>query len=109
MYTHVVHTQYIHTMQQGHLLAPVGGCSIDFSRMNAMMRLSKEDHDVTVQPGLGEKTENRGGGHIGYPNFGGLAVGGGGEGGGGSEALVAGGCGGHRASRARGVDVEGVC
>lgn len=39
---------------KGHLLAPMGGCSIDFSRMNKMLRLSKEDHDVTVQPGLGE-------------------------------------------------------
>ncbi|CAN0419183.1 unnamed protein product, partial [Laminaria digitata] len=38
---------------QGHLLTPVGGCSIDMGRMNQMKRLSKEDHDVTVQPGLG--------------------------------------------------------
>jgi len=32
----------------------MGGCSIDFSRMDAVKRLSKEDHDITVQPGLGE-------------------------------------------------------
>ncbi|CAN0047805.1 unnamed protein product, partial [Hapterophycus canaliculatus] len=47
------------TSIEGHLLAPVGGCSIDFSRMNAVTRLSKKDHDVTVQPGLGEEMQNR--------------------------------------------------
>lgn len=41
------------TSVEGHLLTPVGGCSIDMGRMNEMKRLSKEDHDVTVQPGLG--------------------------------------------------------
>ncbi|CAM9913382.1 unnamed protein product [Pylaiella littoralis] len=41
------------TSIEGHLLTPMGGCSIDFSRMDAVKRLSKEDHDVTVQPGLG--------------------------------------------------------
>lgn len=43
---------------QGHLLAPLGGCSIDFSRMDAVKRLSNEDHDVTVQPGLGERRKS---------------------------------------------------
>lgn len=39
--------------EKGHLLAPVGGCSIDFCRMDKVIRLNKADHDVTVQPGLG--------------------------------------------------------
>lgn len=39
--------------EKGHLLAPMGGCSIDFCRMDKVIRLNKADHDVTVQPGLG--------------------------------------------------------
>ena len=33
----------------------MGGCSIDFNRMDRVLGLSKADHDITVQPGLGEK------------------------------------------------------
>mmetsp|Transcript_6223 Transcript_6223/g.9312 ORF Transcript_6223/g.9312 Transcript_6223/m.9312 type:complete len:560 (+) Transcript_6223:58-1737(+) len=41
------------TSIEGHLLAPEGGVSIDFSKMNKVIKLNKSDHDVTVQPGLG--------------------------------------------------------
>lgn len=37
---------------EGQVNAPSGGISIDFSRMNRIVRLSPEDLDVTVEPGV---------------------------------------------------------
>ncbi|WP_312223466.1 FAD-binding oxidoreductase [Rhizobium rhizoryzae] len=37
---------------EGQVNAPSGGISIDFSRMNRILRVSPEDLDVTVEPGV---------------------------------------------------------
>ncbi len=41
------------TSIEGQLLSLNGGISVNMTNMNAMLRLSKADHDVTVQAGLG--------------------------------------------------------
>ncbi|MEO1678624.1 MAG: FAD-linked oxidase C-terminal domain-containing protein [Pseudomonadota bacterium] len=40
------------TSLEGHALAVQGGVVVDFSRMNQVLRISVEDMDCTVQPGL---------------------------------------------------------
>jgi len=40
------------TSLEGHALAVSGGLVVDFSRMNRVLRVSAEDMDCTVQPGL---------------------------------------------------------
>ncbi|KAG5179705.1 putative d-lactate dehydrogenase [Tribonema minus] len=41
------------TSVEGQLLAPSGGVSLDFARMKEVVAFSRNDHDVTVQAGLG--------------------------------------------------------
>ena len=41
------------TSLEGHLLAPMGGVSIDFANMKEIIKLNRTDHDITVQAGLG--------------------------------------------------------
>ena len=40
------------TSLEGHLNAPRGGISVDTSRMNRILRVSQEDLDCTVEPGV---------------------------------------------------------
>jgi D-lactate dehydrogenase (cytochrome) len=40
------------TSLEGHLNAPLGGISIDLSGMNEILRVSAEDLDCTIQPGV---------------------------------------------------------
>ena len=40
------------TSIEGQALAPEGGVTVDFSRMNRVLRISAEDMDCTVQPGV---------------------------------------------------------
>jgi len=40
------------TSLEGHSIAPKGGVTIDFSRMNRVVEVNAEDMDVTVQPGV---------------------------------------------------------
>ena len=40
------------TSLEGHALAVAGGVAVDFSRMNRVLRVSAEDMDCTVQPGV---------------------------------------------------------
>lgn len=44
---------------EGHALAVSGGITMDFSRMNRIIRISPEDFTVTVQPGLTRQDLNR--------------------------------------------------
>ena len=44
---------------EGQVNAPSGGISIDFSRMNKVLRISPEDLDVTVEPGMTREELNR--------------------------------------------------
>ena len=44
---------------EGQINAPSGGISIDFSRMNKVLRVSPEDLDVTVEPGITREDLNR--------------------------------------------------
>lgn len=44
---------------EGQVNAPSGGISIDFSRMNKVLRISPEDLDVTVEPGITREELNR--------------------------------------------------
>jgi len=44
---------------EGQINAPSGGISIDFSRMNKVLRISPEDLDVTVEPGITREELNR--------------------------------------------------
>ncbi len=37
---------------EGHVNAPYGGISIDFSRMNRLLEVNAEDLDCTVEPGM---------------------------------------------------------
>ncbi|AXV15691.1 FAD-binding oxidoreductase [Neorhizobium sp. SOG26] len=47
------------TSLEGQVNAPSGGISIDFSRMNKVLRVSPEDLDVTVEPGVTREELNR--------------------------------------------------
>jgi D-lactate dehydrogenase (cytochrome) len=44
---------------EGQVNAPSGGISIDFSRMKKVLRISPEDLDVTVEPGITREELNR--------------------------------------------------
>jgi len=44
---------------EGQVNAPSGGISIDFSRMNKVLRISPGDLDVTVEPGMTREELNR--------------------------------------------------
>jgi D-lactate dehydrogenase (cytochrome) len=44
---------------EGQVNAPSGGISIDFTRMNKVLRISPEDLDVTVEPGITREELNR--------------------------------------------------
>jgi D-lactate dehydrogenase (cytochrome) len=44
---------------EGQINAPRGGISVDFSRMNRVLRISPEDLDVTVEPGITREELNR--------------------------------------------------
>jgi len=46
------------TSLEGHVTAPYGGISIDFSQMNAVISVHTEDMDVQVQPGMTRKQLN---------------------------------------------------
>jgi len=46
------------TSLEGHLNAPHGGVSIDFSRMNRVIEVHAEDLDCVVEPGITRKTLN---------------------------------------------------
>lgn len=46
------------TSLEGHVTAPHGGISIDFSQMNAVISAHTEDMDVQVQPGITRKQLN---------------------------------------------------
>ncbi len=47
------------TSLEGQVNAPSGGISIDFSRMNKVLRVSPEDLDVTVEPGVTREELNK--------------------------------------------------
>ncbi|MCE8469819.1 FAD-binding protein, partial [Rhodovulum sulfidophilum] len=47
------------TSLEGHALALQGGVTIDFSRMNRVLKVNSEDMDVVVQPGLTREDLNR--------------------------------------------------
>ena len=40
------------TSLEGHVNAPVGGISLDFSRMNRLLRVNERDLDCVVEPGI---------------------------------------------------------
>jgi D-lactate dehydrogenase (cytochrome) len=44
---------------EGQVNAPSGGISVDFSKMNKVLRISTEDLDVTVEPGITREELNR--------------------------------------------------
>ena len=44
---------------EGHVAAVQGGVSVDFSRMDRVLRVSEEDGDCTVQPGVTREQLNR--------------------------------------------------
>lgn len=47
------------TSLEGHISAPLGGISVDMSRMDAVLRVSAADMDVVVQPGVTRLALNR--------------------------------------------------
>ncbi|MBL3586384.1 FAD-binding protein [Rhodovulum sulfidophilum] len=47
------------TSLEGHALALQGGVTVDFSRMNRVLKVNSEDMDVVVQPGLTREDLNR--------------------------------------------------
>ena len=46
------------TSLEGHINAPLGGLSLDFSRMNAILAVNERDLDCVVQPGVSRKQLN---------------------------------------------------
>jgi D-lactate dehydrogenase (cytochrome) len=46
------------TSLEGHINAPLGGISIDFARMNAILAVNEADLDAVVQPGVSRKELN---------------------------------------------------
>ena len=46
------------TSLEGHINAPRGGLSLDFSRMNRILRINERDLDCTVEPGVSRKQLN---------------------------------------------------
>lgn len=46
------------TSLEGHVNAPAGGVSVDFTRMNAVLAVHAEDMDCTIQPGVTRKALN---------------------------------------------------
>jgi D-lactate dehydrogenase (cytochrome) len=46
------------TSLEGHINAPDGGLSIDFSRMNKILRVNERDLDCVVQPGVSRRQLN---------------------------------------------------
>lgn len=43
---------------EGHVNAPAGGISVDFSQMNKLLHINAQDMDVVVEPGITRKTLN---------------------------------------------------
>ncbi|MCB1512744.1 MAG: FAD-binding protein, partial [Hyphomicrobiaceae bacterium] len=46
------------TSLEGHVNAPRGGISLDFSNMNAILRVNERDLDCVVQPGVSRRAIN---------------------------------------------------
>ena len=46
------------TSLEGHVNAPLGGLSLDFSRMNAILAVNERDLDCVVQPGVSRRQLN---------------------------------------------------
>ena len=46
------------TSLEGHVNAPRGGISLDFSRMNRLLRVNERDLDCVVEPGIGRRALN---------------------------------------------------